>query len=188
MGQLFDLKNVGRSAARFDYLKLANVNGFYMRQTPDEELLAAIEALAPHLPEAARLVASFGEGGRARLLALMSGLKERAKTLVELIDGAEFLFAARPLVLDDKARALLADGGRERLPGLLAALAGAPAFDAATTEAAVRAESERTGLKLGQLAQPLRAALTGRATSPGIFDVLAVLGRQESLARLADQA
>jgi glutamyl-tRNA synthetase len=187
MSQLFDLKNVGRSAARFDFIKLANVNGVYMRQTPDEELMQAIEALAPHLPAAAELVAALGGDGRERLLALMAGLKERAKTLVELIEGASFLFSRRPLALDEKAKALLEDGGRERLPGLIYALEAAGAWDAATTEAAVRSEAERTGLKLGQLAQPLRAALTGHSTSPGIFDVLAVLGREESLARLKDQ-
>jgi glutamyl-tRNA synthetase len=187
MGQLFDLKNVGRSAARFDFLKLSNINGLYMRQTPDEELVAAIEALVPHLPEAAALVAAFNGDGREKLVAMMAGLKERAKTLVELIEGAGFLFATRPLSLDDKAKALLADGGRERLAALSAALEKAEPFDAASTEAAVRAVAEASGAKLGQLAQPLRAALTGRSTSPGIFEVLAVLGRQESLARLKDQ-
>jgi glutamyl-tRNA synthetase len=117
----------------------------------------------------------------------MPGLKERAKSLVELADGAAFLFASRPLQMDAKAAALLAEGGRAHIAALLPAFAALEEWSAATTEAVVRRYAEETGTKLGQVAQPLRAALTGRLTSPGIFDVLAVLGRAESLGRLADQ-
>jgi glutamyl-tRNA synthetase len=187
MGQLFDLKNVGRSAARFDYAKLQNLNGLYMRQTGDAELLAALEEMLPHVEGGAAFKAALDAGGRATLLALMPGLKERAKTLVELLDGAKFLFAQRPLALDEKAAALLEGDGKVRLAAVTQALADVSAWTVADTEAAVRQLSEATGAKLGQLAQPLRAALTGQATSPGIFDVLAVLGREESLARLRDQ-
>jgi glutamyl-tRNA synthetase len=184
---LFDTRNIGRSPARFDYAKLENLNGIYMRRTPDAELVAAIEALSPHLPEAASMVAAFGEHGREQLLKAMPGLKERARTLVDLIDGASFLFAERPLALDEKARNILAGSGREQLAAILPALTALASWSAASTESVVRAEAERSGTKLGQLAQPLRAALTGRTTSPGIFDVLEVLGREESLARLRDQ-
>ena len=117
----------------------------------------------------------------------MPGLKERARTLVELLDNAAFLYARRPLALDDKAAGILANGGRERLADALPRLEALPEWTAADTQAAVRATAEATGAKLGQIAQPLRAALTGRSTSPGLVDVMAVLGRDESLARLRDQ-
>ena len=118
----------------------------------------------------------------------MPGLKERAKTLVELLDSAAYLYARRPLVLDDKAAQLVQNGGRERIAGILPRLSALADWTAETTESAVRGFAEESGFKLGQVAQPLRAALTGRATSPPLFDVMAVLGREESLGRLEDQA
>jgi len=187
MVALFDLKQVGRSAARFDYAKLSNLNGVYMRQADDSALLDALEAMLPHVEGGADFAAALAAGGRGRLLAMMPGLKERAKTLMELMEGARFLFAERPIALDDKAAALLDADGRQRLGDVVAALETAETWDVAATEGAVRRLAEASGAKLGQLAQPLRAALTGHATSPGIFDVLAVLGREESLARLKDQ-
>jgi glutamyl-tRNA synthetase len=187
MTQLFDLKNVGRSAARFDFAKLSNLNGLYMRQAGDADLLAALEEMLPHVEGGADFAKALDTAGRKRLLAMMPGLKERAKTLVELMDGAKFLFAKRPLQLDEKAAVLLDADGRQRLAEVVKALEGVASWDVAATEAAVRQLSEASGAKLGQLAQPLRAALTGQATSPGIFDVLAVLGREESLGRLKDQ-
>ena len=187
MSTLFDLKSVGRSPARFDYTKLESINGHYMRQTPDAELLARFEDVLEVHPEKDFFQPLMTDGMRAKLLAAMPGLKERAKTVLELIDGSRFLFQSRPLPLDDKARQNLDAAGRERLATLLPALAAVEAWNADALEQAVRAVSEATGAKLGHLAQPLRAALTGRAMSPGIFDVLAVLGREESLARIADQ-
>ena len=187
MAQLFDLKNVGRSAARFDYAKLSNTNGIYMRQTDDHAILAALEEILPHVERGAAFAAELTPSGRALLLAMMPGLKERAKTLVELLDGAKFLFAKRPLAMDEKAEALLEGDGRKKLAEVITALETVTVWDTANTEAALRALAERTGAKLGQLAQPLRAALTGNATSPGIFDVLVVLGRDNSLGRLRDQ-
>ncbi len=118
----------------------------------------------------------------------MPGLKERAKTLVELTESARFLFAARPLALEDKAEEILARSGRLHIKGLLPKLEALTDWSAAATEAAVREFADEQGAKLGVIAQPLRAALTGRTTSPGIFDVLVVLGREESLGRLRDQA
>ena len=118
----------------------------------------------------------------------MPELKERAKTLVELIDAASFIWAARPLALDDKAAALLTPEARALLAEIIPDLEAVEPWTAEATEQAVRGYAERKGAKLGAVAQPLRAALTGRTTSPGIFNVLAVLGRQESLARLRDQA
>jgi glutamyl-tRNA synthetase len=184
----FDLPQIGRSPARFDFAKLENLNGHYMRAASDADLLAALEATLPYLPEGEALRAKLDDALRAKLLAAMAGLKERAKTLVELLDGARFLFADRPLPMEPKAAEILDKGGRAHVAALAPALAALPDWSAASAEAAVRAYSERTGAKLGAVAQPLRAALTGRTTSPGIFDVLETLGREESLARLADQA
>jgi glutamyl-tRNA synthetase len=183
----FDLAHVGRSPSRFDFAKLESMNGHYIRASRDPDLVAALEATLPYLPGAAELPHGFDPPLRDKLLAAMPGLKERAKTLVELLDGATFLFATRPLELDAKARGLLDAGGRAHLEGLLPRFAALSAWSAAGTEAAVRDYVVEAKVKLGEVAQPLRAALTGRATSPGIFDVLEVLGRDESLARMQDQ-
>jgi glutamyl-tRNA synthetase len=189
----FDLPQIGRSPARFDFAKLENLNGHYIRNSSDAELLAAIKNVLPHVAQGADLKAKLTSEPEAklldtRLLAAMPGLKERAKTLVELIDSAKFLYASRPLVLDDKAAALLTREARALMGKLAAGLAGVEPWTAEATEAAVRAFADAEGVKLGAVAQPLRAALTGRATSPGIFEVLVVLGKEESLARLNDQA
>ena len=181
----FDLPGIGRSAARFDFAKLENINGHYMRASTCEALLEALERALPFLPNAE--VQRFDATTRAKLLTAMPGLKERAKTLVELLDGAAFLFATRPIALDDKARTLLADG-RGHIDALLPRFTALPDWSASTIEAAVRGYAAETGVKLGQVAQPLRAALTGRSISPGVFDVFEVLGRVESLGRLEDQA
>jgi glutamyl-tRNA synthetase len=187
MIETFDLKNIGRSAARFDFAKLENLNGHYLRQSSDERLVAALETILPVHGPPRGLGTAFDPALRETFLAAMPGLKERAKTLVELLDSAAFLYAKRPLALDDKAAGILANGGRERLAGALQKLEALPAWTAESTETAVRAAAEAAGVKLGQIAQPLRAALTGRSTSPGLFDVMTVLGRDESLARLRDQ-
>jgi glutamyl-tRNA synthetase len=123
----------------------------------------------------------------AKLLRAMAGLKERAKTLVELMNGSRFLFAARPLPMDEKAAQIIRDGGREVLAGVLGVLEQVDNWLAQDIETAVKSHADSSGLKLGKVAQPLRAALTGTSTSPGIFDVLEVLGKEESLARLRDQ-
>ena len=188
MIEAFDLARIGRSPARFDFAKLENMNGHYMRSTPDAELVAALEQTIPYLPNATEFPAALDEAQRASLLAAMPGLKERAKTLIELADGARFLFAARPLAMDEKAEQILAKGGKALLSALIERLAALDTWNNETTEAAVRIYTEETGAKLGSVAQPLRAALTGRSVSPGVFDVLNVLGREESLARLRDQA
>ncbi|WP_420104603.1 glutamate--tRNA ligase [Bosea sp. (in: a-proteobacteria)] len=188
MIEAFNLSSIGRSPARFDYAKLENLNGLYMRQSSDRELLDALKVILPEIGPARGLGPTLPPELEARFLAAMPGLKERAKTLVELLDSAFYLYAQRPLQLDDKAKALLDEAARARLPGLAQALAAVNDWAPAPLEAAVRAFAEANGLKLGQAAQPLRAALTGRAMSPGLFDVMAVLGRDETLARLADQA
>jgi glutamyl-tRNA synthetase len=158
-----------------------------MRAMSDDDLYKALIDALPYLQGGPAIAARFDEAKRAQLRAAIPGLKERAKTLVELLDGAGFLFAARPLRLDERAREILANGGREHLAALLPRLRAVTDWTSAATEAAVRDYALERDAKLGQIAQPLRAAMTGRATSPGIFDVLAVLGREESLGRLADQ-
>ena len=185
----FDIHDVNKGAARFDFAKLENLNGHYMRATPDDALWTAFLAFLPHTEDGRALLARMDAPLEAKLRMALPGLKERAKTLVELLDGARFVFAARPLPMEEKALALLDDAGLAVLAALAPRLATVSEADwsAAATEAVVRAHAEETGLKLGKAAQPLRAALTGRTTSPGIFDVLAVLGRDETLARLADR-
>ena len=184
----FDLPAIGRSPARFDFAKLENLNGHYIRATPDAELLAALEQLLPHIAGGQELAGQMTPALRAKLTAAMPGLKERAKTLVELFDATRFVWASRPIEPNDQAKVLLTDDAKGMIAALLPELQAVTDWNAATVEAVVRPYAERAGLKLGAVAQPLRAALTGRTTSPPIFDVLAVLGREESLARLRDQA
>jgi glutamyl-tRNA synthetase len=188
MIKAFDVPQIGRSPARFDFAKLESINGHYMRETPDAELLAEIERILPHIAGGAELAAKLTLELRGKLLAAMPGLKERAKTLLELLDGARFLTGGRPIALDDKASAVLTAEARAMLGEIAAELEAIEPWTAAQSEQALRTFAERKGAKLGSVAQPLRAALTGRTTSPGIFDVLAVLGKTESLARLRDQA
>ncbi|MGE3149143.1 MAG: glutamate--tRNA ligase family protein, partial [Pseudorhodoplanes sp.] len=183
----FDLPQVGRSPARFDFAKLENLNGHYMRATDDAALLAALETALLYFAGGEKLVAKMTPDLRARFLAAMPGLKERAKTLVELMESSRFLWTDRPIPVEDKARALLTPEARRILADLSTDLSSVSDWTAQSTEAAVRNFAERGALKLGAVAQPLRAALTGRTTSPGIFEVIAVLGRDESLARLRDQ-
>jgi len=169
----FDLDHVGRSPSRFDLKKLENLNGHYMREADPARLAA--------------LVTPGIAGADEDLLArAMPVLTPRAKDLNELAEGAAFLFRPRPLDMDEKAAALLEGGAQDLLARLHQALSQLADWTEAATEQAVREVAEAEGVKLGQVAQPLRAALTGRATSPGIFDVLALLGREESLARVAD--
>jgi glutamyl-tRNA synthetase len=183
----FDLPQIGRSPARFDFAKLESINGHYMRSTSDQDLLTAMERLLPHVANGAAIQAKLTPAVREQVLTAMPDLKERAKSLVELLDAAGFIWADRPLALDDKASALLTQEARALVGDVSAELAAVEPWTAEATEQAVRAFAERKGMKLGAVAQPLRAALTGRSTSPGIFNVLTVLGRQESLTRLRDQ-
>ncbi len=171
--QWFDLEHVGRSPARFDMTKLTALNGHYLREADDARLVDLIA------PEADAL-------GRARLTAGMAGLKERAKTLLDLADSAGFYLAARPLTQDDKAKKLLDDGGRADLAAFRAKLAAVAEWTRADLEEAARLHAEASGLKLGKVAQPLRAALTGSTVSPPVFDVMEILGRDEALGRIDD--
>ncbi|ESX90326.1 MULTISPECIES: glutamate--tRNA ligase [unclassified Mesorhizobium] len=184
----FDIGDVNKGAARFDFAKLESINGAHMRKMADTELFDIFVATLPYLEGGSAIAARLDDARKAQLLAALPGLKERAKTLVELADGAAFLFVERPLPIDEKAAALLSADARAILRGAHAALQTVSGdWSAAAAEAAVREFAAAGGHKLGAVAQPLRAALTGRSTSPGVFDVLAVLGREESLARIADQ-
>jgi len=177
----FDLDAVGRSAARFDFVKLANLNGHYIREASDDRL---VDLVRPRME--ATLGKTIDEPALARLQRGLPGLKPRAKTLVELAEIGLFYVRPRPLTLNEAALKLLDGEGRSRLALLLPALGKVADWTAPNLEVAVREAATAAGLKLGDLAQPLRAALVGGTTSPPIFEVLAVLGREESLGRLGD--
>ncbi|HET9629525.1 MAG TPA: glutamate--tRNA ligase [Novosphingobium sp.] len=172
----FDIAHVGKSPSRFDLAKLQNLNAHYLREADDARLAALV---APRLA---------GTGDLALLTAAMPVLKVRAKDLNEIASGAAFLFAQRPLSLEEKAEALLTPEARRLLAQLVNSLSSQSDWTSAALEATLKGLATEWGLGLGKLAQPLRAALTGQTTSPGIFDVLVLLGKEESLARIAAQA
>ena len=179
----FGLDHVGRSPSRFDIRKLESLNAHYIREA-DNKRLASLVA-----PEAGKHVGrNLSADDMALLTRAMPELKPRAKTLHEIAEGAAFLFKTVPLDMDERAAALLEGEASDLLARVHTALSELKEWTAEGVEGAVRKVSEDAGVKLGQVAQPLRAALTGRATSPGIFDVLVLLGREESLARVADRA
>ena len=172
----FDLDHVGKSPSRMDFKKLENLNGHYVREADNERLTALV---APAL--------GIDKEQQALLVRAMPEIKARAHDLNELVDGARFLFEARPLAIDPLAAALFTTEALEYLRRAVQAFAALPEWSSVTIEGVVRAVADEAGIKLGKLAQPLRAALTGRTTSPGIFDVLLHLGQGESIARITDQ-
>lgn len=176
----FDMADVGKSPSRFDIAKLQNLNGHYLREAEDARLA---ELVLPRLVQA-----GYENPDLALLTRAMPVLKVRAKDLNELAEGAAFLFAKRPLAFSEKAQALLTDEARGRLAAIHERLFSVSDWALEALEASLKAMAEDLGLGLGKLAQPLRAALTGQTTSPGIFDVLVLLGRDESLARIGAQA
>lgn len=184
----FGFEGMGKAAARFDFAKLESLNGHYIRHSDDRDLMAAIGRMLPETEKGPAILNKLDDEKRALLLKAMPGLKERAKTLVELIENASFIYENRPLKMDEKAASLLTDDARRHLAALLPHLESLTDWTPETLDACVREFAEKSGLKLGKIAQPLRAALTGTATSPGIFDVLDVLGQKEALARIRDRA
>lgn len=185
----FDLDAVGRSPARFDFAKLADLNGHYIRKASDDELVQRLKELLEVIDGGPEKLSKLERGGGwEKLRIALPGLKERAKTLLELVDGAAFLFAKRPLSLDEKAAKLIDSDAKTILSALIPKFEAAPEWTAAALEAEVRTFAETSGAKLGKIAQPLRAALTGRSISPPVFDVMHALGREETIARLKDQA
>ena len=183
----FGFDGMGKSAARFDVQKLTALNAHYMRELDEAEFVAALDISLPHLPNASKLPWPLEGEQLAAFSLAVPGLRERAKTLVEFVDSAAFLFAERPLAMEDKAAALLTDEARSHLAALHARYEALESWDAETLESTTKAYAEEIGIKLGAIAQPLRAALTGSKTSPGIYDVLLALGPEESLARIGDQ-
>jgi len=183
----FDLPQIGRAPARFDFAKLESLNGHYIRNIADDDLLGAIDQLLPHIAGGDALTTKMTSHVREQWRKAMPSLKERAKTLIDLIDGAYFLVADRPIHLDEKAATLLTPETRVMVREIADKLGTVEPWSVEATEHAVRMFAEQRGIKLGAIAQPMRAALTGRTTSPGIFEVLTVLGKAESLARLVDQ-
>jgi glutamyl-tRNA synthetase len=184
----FEIDDINKAATRFDFAKLESVNAHYLRAMDNRTLLVRLTEALPHIAGGEAFATKLDDAGRAKLFAALPGLKERAKTFKDIIEGAAFIFADRPIALDAAAAASLDAAARQTLAGLGPVLASVTEWTAAATEQALKAHAEAQGVKFGKVAQPLRAALTGRTTSPGIFDVLAVLGREESLARIADQA
>lgn len=174
----FNLENIGRSPARFDFKKLDNLNGHYIRSSNDDALLRDVEGLLSRMQPPKPL----SPQAKTRLLALMPDLKDRAKTLAELAGAAEFLFADGAPSPDAAASKAIADA-QPVLPEIAQALVAAE-WNAPALEEAARALASSRGMKLGQIAQPIRAALTGKTVSPPIFAALAVLGREESLSRI----
>ena len=185
--EVFDLEGIGKSASRFDFVKLENMNGHYIREMDDETLVRRLRVLLPHVENGSWFEGRWSEAIQGQLVAAMPGLKERAKTLVELLEGARFLFANRPLAIEEDAAALLQG---DDVSTLLSTLADdferLSEWSVETIERTIRERAEAANVKLGKVAQPLRAALTGRKTSPGIFDVVHVLGRDETVGRMRD--
>ncbi len=172
----FDIAHVGKSPSRFDLAKLLNLNAHYLREADDARLAELVAAKLP------------GDADLALLTRAMPVLKVRAKDVNELAASSAFLFAQSPLTMEDKAQALLTDDARKLLGAISARISAQGDWTIEALEASLKAMAEELGLGLGKLAQPLRAALTGQTTSPGIFDVLVLLGRDESLARIDEQA
>lgn len=178
----FDLDSVGKAAARFDVAKLSSLNAHYIREADDARLL---DLIAPRIEAA--IGHALTDAEKTRLGHGLAGLKPRAQTLIELADKALFYVAPRPLTPDAKATKLLQPAGIAHLQALVPLFTDLGEWRAETLEAVVKGYAESGGIKLGEVAQPLRAALTGKAESPGLFDVLNVLGRDESLARITDR-
>ncbi len=177
----FDLPGIGRSPARFDIAKLTSLNLHYIKAATPQHLAGLVRPMIEQC-----LGNTFDAAAEERLLAVIPTLQERVKTLVELADNALFFFQSRPFEIEPKAAKALAGADAELMGRLIDALADTASWQAADLEALVRQFAEENGLGLGKAAQPLRAALTGRSVSPPVFDVLAIFGRDECLARLRD--
>jgi glutamyl-tRNA synthetase len=186
MIELFGFKGLGKSPARFDFAKLEDMNAQYIRKCDATELVDHMQVLFNDLEDGTSLRERFEAVGYDRLIAILPALKERAKTLLDLIDGARFLIAQRPLAYDQKAAKILDEAAKSRLRGLHPCLAELSEWTLEAIEKAVREYSKSENLKFPQIAQPLRAATTGTTVSPSIFDVLSVLPKDEALGRLED--
>jgi len=186
MVEWFSLDALNKGAARFDFAKLENINGHYIREADPVRLYDVMLSTAE---EVGRLTDVDGlRANRDTALSALPELQPRAKTILELIDLAQFIYAVRPLAIDAAAADQLTADARANIGAFTEVLRGLNEWTVAAIDAAARAFAEAKGLKLGKVAQPLRAALTGRTVSPGIFEVMVLIGRDETLARLQDQA
>ena len=183
----FDVDGINKGASRFDFQKLEALNGHYIRAASDEYILQEVTNLLPYLESGPALITPLLENNKERLLAALPALKERSKTLVQLVESTYFIYASRPLQFDDKAAGALNDEARAVLLDAHATLSGIKEWSHDSISVALKGLAEAKELKLGKIAQPIRAALTGRGTSPGAFDVLLILGQEEALHRIADQ-
>jgi glutamyl-tRNA synthetase len=183
----FDIKDINKGASRFDFDKLDAINGHYIRQSEDSELCETLIKTLPHLSSGQQLLDNWNDQSKELLIKAMRLLKERAKTLNELAESASFLFSKRPLKIEEKAQLQLNDAGKTILRGIYPVLSKIVQWDTQTIDSAVRAYGIENSLKLGQVAGPLRAALTGKSTAPGVSDLLELLGIEQSLARIKDQ-
>ncbi|UXU74574.1 MULTISPECIES: glutamate--tRNA ligase [unclassified Paracoccus (in: a-proteobacteria)] len=178
----FDLDGIGKSPARLDFKKLEHVSGWHIARMSDENLL---QELTSYLT--ARGEPALSEMQLSRLRPALSSLKAKAKTLPALMEQAQFALISRPVQPDEKAAAALDTVSRGILTELTAALQNA-SWNREELESAVKSVGDARGLGLGKLAAPLRAALAGRSSTPSVFDMMLALGREETLARLQDQA
>ena len=183
----FDLDGINKGASRFDFQKLEALNGHYIRAASDDYIFQEVSKLLPYLEDGPALTKQLLEENRDRLVAALPALKERAKTLVQLVESTYFIHASRPLEFDEKAAAALNDEARSTLWDAHETLSSIDTWNHDSISEALKGLAEAKETKLGKVAQPIRAALTGRATSPGAFDVLLILGRDEALHRIADQ-
>ncbi len=178
----FNLESIKKSPARFDFAKLESVNAHWIRESDDALLLGEMKNLfaAEGLP--------FTDETQAQLKVLLPELRKRAKTLHNLVEGSRFISQSRPLTMDEKAAKQLTDDAKTILAKLADALKQVDSWTLENIEGAVRGFIEKEELKFGKVGQPLRAALSGTTQSPGIFEILLVLGQEESIARISDQS
>lgn len=182
----FGFDGMNKAAARFDFTKLEAINGQYIRESDDAELLAYFETVANEIDGGKFILDNLNDETRPMLLKAMPALKDRAKTLINLAQGARFIFEARPIPMEDKAAKLLDEDGLAVIKGILPKFETLEDWTPEHVEQCIRDYTEANDTKLGKVAQPIRAAVTGKATSPGAFDVLQILGRDVSIARMKD--
>ncbi|MEM7216443.1 MAG: glutamate--tRNA ligase [Pseudomonadota bacterium] len=183
----FGFDGMNKAAARFDFDKLEAVNAHYIRQKPDDDLLHDLLAVLDEIEGGTFIAENINPKTREWLVNALPSLKTRAKTLADLAQGAAFIVEKRPLPMDEKASSLLGEDARAAISRILPELEALSSWENETIDQTIRGFAENNGMKLGQIAQPIRAALTGKANSPGAFDVLQILGQEESISRLKDQ-
>ncbi|MEZ5691283.1 MAG: glutamate--tRNA ligase [Rickettsiales bacterium] len=175
----FNLEAIGKSPSRFDFAKLDNLNGHYIRNEDDKKL---VEQIIPLIEKSSKSV----EEKNNILIPAMAGLKQRAKTLVELAKAAEFYVVDTPVALDEKSIEILSNGGREIIKSLLNELEVVSSWNSEEIKNICKNYAEKTSNKLGNIMSPIRAAIVGKTTSPSMFEAMAILGKEESIKRLRE--